>query len=476
MSLRVAIALACISVPGIASAGTYEIHSGDDLFTRLKTLVAGDQVIVHAGTYTTGGLLQVTWAGTPTGVISVRAADGERPVIQGNASQNVIDLSGTYFEFKGFEIRGGSHGIRLGATQHALLEDLVLHDLGDVGISCNRPGQDCFQITIRHNEIYATGTAGTGEGMYLGGNDATNIFRDSLIERNYLHDLGGDQGDGIEVKTGAYGVIVRDNVIVRSKYPAITMYGYAGNGMPNIVERNLVWTTVDNGIQIVGQVVVRNNVILGAGANGIQSKASQGQTPHDLVIEHNTVISSGGPCLKANDWTAAPNQLVANNAFYCAGGTAIDLNGGAPGAMLFGNAGLGTSNAAGGFRQGGTLAADLGASPNVYPPAGSSLVNAGDAAHTVLEDFNGTPRADGMPDVGAYERTTDTNPGWMPVEGFKTETPVNGADNTNPGGFDGHDVVGGNDNSGCCGAGTGRSSALLGGLVVLALRRRRVRA
>ncbi len=467
-----------LAVPRIAAAQTFDIHPTDDLFTRLKNLNPGDQVIVHAGTYTTGGLLSVTWVGTPTAPISVRAAPGERPVIQGNASQNVIDLSGTYFELKGFEIRGGSHGVRLGTVQHGLLEDLVIHDLGDVGISCNRPGQDCSDMTIRHNEIYATGAAGTGEGMYLGGNDATNIFRDSLVERNYIHDLGGDQGDGIEVKTGASGVIVRDNVIVRAKYPAITMYGFAGTGMPNIVERNLVWTTVDNGIQIVGQVIVRNNVILGAGANGIQSKSSQGQTPHDLVIAHNTVISSVGPCLKANDWAAAPNQLIANNALYCAGGTAIDLNGGAPGAMLFGNAGLGTSNAASGFRQGGTLAADLGASPNVYPPAGSSLVNAGDAAHTVLEDFNGTPRADGMPDVGAYERTTGTNPGWNFVEGFKTETPVNGADNSTgvEGDIEGDgDGLHANSTSGCCGAATGRSSAVLGSFVVLALLRRRRR-
>lgn len=472
MRLVHALGVALLALPSVAAAQTYEIQPSDDLFTRLKNLTAGDQVIVHAGTYTSTGLLQVTWAGTPTAGIYVMAAPGERPIIVGIPSQNVIDLSGSYFSFKGFELRGGSHGVRLGTSDHGSLEDLVLHDLGDVGISCNRPGQDCSQMTIKHNEIYATGTAGTGEGMYLGGNDATNIFRDSLVERNYIHDLGGSQGDGIEVKTGASGVIVRDNVIVRAKYPAITMYGFAGTGMPNTVERNLVWTTVDNGIQIVGQVIVRNNIILGAGTNGIQSKASQGQTPHDLVIAHNTIIGSTGPCLKANDWATAPNQLVTNNALYCDSGTAIDLNGGAPNAQVFGNAGLGTSNAASGFRQGGTLAADLGPAPKVYPPAGSSLINAGDQAHTVLEDFNGTPRADGMPDVGAYERTSNTNPGWDPGEGFKTETPVNGPDNTI---VPGDDLVPGDKATGCCNTSTPGASALLVGLVAAVLGRRRRR-
>lgn len=466
---------ALFAVPSVASAQTFDIHAGDDLFARLRTLQPGDEVVVHAGTYTSTGLLQVTWAGTPQQPIVVRGADGDRPIIQGTPSQNVIDLSGSYFTLANFEIKGGSHGVRLGAADHALLEDLVLHDLGDVGISCNRPGQTCSQLTIRHNEIYDTGKAGTGEGMYLGGNDATNIFQDSLVERNYIHDLGGDQGDGIEVKTGASGVIVRDNVVIRAKYPAITMYGYAGSGPQNIVERNYIQTTVDNGIQIVGQVIVRNNIIVGAGANGIQSKASQAQTPHDLVIAHNTIVMSGGPCLKSNDWATAMNQVVANNALYCAGGTAIDLNGGAPNAMVSGNVGLGTSNAPSGFRAGSSVAADLGSATKPYPPAGSMLINAGDVAKAALEDFNGTVRSDGMPDVGAYERTTDTNPGWDPHEGFKDPAPVNGADNSMPMNPECLDYctdpgTGG----GCCDAGGPPGSpAILAFLVGLALWRRR---
>jgi hypothetical protein len=449
----------------------FDIHPTDDLFARLHMLQAGDEVIVHAGTYTTPGLVNVTWPGTAQAPITVHAAAGEKVIIQGTPNQNVLDVAGSYFTLAGFEIKGGSHGIRLGATDHAVLEDLVLHDLGDVGISCNRAGQECSHLTIRRNEIYATGLTGTGEGMYLGGNDATNIFRDSLIERNYIHDLGGDQGDGIEVKTGASGVIVRDNVIIRAKYPAITMYGYAGTGAQNVVERNFVWTTVDNGIQIVGQVIVRNNIVLDAGANGIQSKASQGQTPHDLVIAHNTIVGAAGPCLKANDWASANNQVVANNALYCGGGTAIDLNGGAPNAMLFANIGLGTSNAASGFRAGGTLAADLGTATKVYPPGGSMLINAGDPGHSAPDDFNGTLRGDGMPDVGAYERTTDTNPGWDPGEGFKSETAVIPDGEVASPSDDLPEPVG--SGSGCCDARTPGSSFWLAGLVVLALRRRR---
>ena len=410
----------------MATTTTYAIGPGDDLFGRLSDLAPGDEVVVHAGVYTTPGFYAVTWAGTADRPIVVRAADGERPVIEGTPSQNVINLDGSYFSLSGFEITGGSHGVRLGNADHATLEGLVLHGLGDVGISCNRPAMACRALTLRRNEIYDTGADGTGEGMYLGCNDAECSFSDSVIAENFVHDLGGSQGDGIEVKTGASGVTVRDNVIVRSGYPAITMYGFSGDGARNVVERNLVWGTGDNGIQVVGQIVVRNNIVLGAGQNGIQSKASQGLYPHDVDIVHNTIVASGAACLKTNDWAGQTGQLIAANALYCPGGTALDVNGGAPAAVITGNIGLGAANPTAGLTAGQSVAADLGdpAHAAVYPPAGSALINAGAAGDSVTDDFNGLPRSDGHPDVGAYERSGAANPGWLPVEGFKAGAAV----------------------------------------------------
>ncbi len=477
---------ALVATPCVAAAGTYDIHAGDDLFGRLAALIPGDEVVVHAGTYTTPGFFEVTWAGTAAAPIVVRAADGEaRPVIAGTPAQNVIDLGGSYFTLRGFEIIGGSHGVRLASADHATLEDLVLHDLGDVGISCNRDGDRCDQVAIRHCEIYDTGHAGTGEGMYLGCNDAACLFTDSVVEDNFVHDTGGDQGDGIEIKTGAYGNVVRDNVIVRTKYPAITMYGFTGAGAANVVERNLVWTTGDNGIQVVGQIVVRNNLVLGAAASGIASKASQAMTPHDLQIVHNTIVGAGnGACLKANDWSTETAQIVANNAFYCEGGAALDLNGGAPAAIVTGNVVRGSATPTAGTTPGVSAAADLGdpATAHVYPPAGSALIDTGDPAYAAADDFNGTARTDGKPDVGAYERTADTNPGWPPGEGFKTPPAAGVPDGGLPGTADASGGGGGGASpGGCCDAGSDANSATTSGIAALLVvllpvaRRRRAR-
>jgi hypothetical protein len=166
-----------------ARAETYEIRPGDDLWARLSSLAAGDEVIVHAGTYAQTSRFEATWAGTESMPIVVRAADGEaRPVLRRDENQNLMNLHGSHFTFRGFELTGGSHGIRMSDVHHAIFEDLLVHDTGDVGISCNIGGMSCDHVTIRTSEIHHTN--GTGEGMYLGCNGAACSFSDSIIERN----------------------------------------------------------------------------------------------------------------------------------------------------------------------------------------------------------------------------------------------------------------------------------------------------
>jgi len=423
------VVLAVLGIGVTVSATTYEVSPDDDLFGILGSLAAGDEVVVAAGSYSsqqTGGswYRAVTWSGTASMPIVIRAADGVRPVLEGDpaGSQNLLNIDGSHFVLRGFELVGGSHALRLGNVDHSVLEDLVIHDIHDVAISCNRPGHLCSALTVRGCEIFDTGLSGTGEGMYIGCNDAGCTVSESLFEYNYIHDLGGSQGDGIEIKTGSWGNIVRGNVIVNARYPAITMYGFAdGLGPRNLVEGNFVWGTIDNGIQVVGQIVVRNNIVVDAGVYGIHSKPSQGFEPHDLEIVHNTVYNAGAACMKTNDWGSLPGQVLANNAFYCPGGTAVNMVSGPTGATLVGNITLGSVIAPGGMSPGNGAIADLGDPDNLvfYPPDGSALVGAASVQHKAADDFNVTPRSDPAPDAGAYERTGPSNPGWPPAAGFK---------------------------------------------------------
>lgn len=428
MKLRTLVIASMLSLGLVshASAATYEINAGEDLWGRLSSLAAGDIVIVHAGTYTQTSRFEATWPGTEAMPIVVRAADGEaRPVLTRDAAQNLMNLHGSWFTFRGFELTGGSHGLRLSDVDHSTFEDLLIHDTDDVGISCNVSDaagdpNGCSSIVIRGCEIHHTN--GTGEGLYLGCNSGACVFSDSLIERNYIHDLGGSQGDGIEIKGGSYGNVVRDNVIVRSNYPGITLYTFdaAAGRMPNVIERNLVWHTIDNGIQVTGRAIVRNNIVVDAGASGIASQPNQG-TPSDLEIVHNTVVGASDACFRANGWDGATGFVVANNAFYCEASRAIRITS-ATTAIIAGNVVLGAvEGATTGFTTGASLTADLGtetALARVYPPTGSELLDAGDTALAAADDFDLRARG-AMPDVGAYERNGTGMPAWLVVEDFK---------------------------------------------------------
>ena len=55
---------------------------------------------------------------------------------------------------------------------------------------------------------------------------------------------------------------------------------------------------------------------------------------------------------------------------------------------------------------------------NVYPSADSRLIDAGNAAHATVVDFNASART-GKPDAGAYNWSGAKNPGWIVSPGFK---------------------------------------------------------
>ncbi len=399
----------------------------DDLKAVLDGAQPGDEVIIHAGTYGPFGFTDFQWNGTEADPIIIRANDGDAVVIMGDASQNTWNISGSYYEVRDLEFVGGSHGIRLASSAHATFENLTIHGVDDVGISCNRPGETYEDVTIRRVEIYDTGQGGgPGECMYLGCNDDGCQVWDSLIEWNYCHHTSGSQGDGIELKTGSYNTIIRHNVIHDVQYPGITMYGTVANKTRNVVEGNVVWNVVDNGIQTVGDVIVRNNIVFNVGANGIHAKPSQSENVEQATYVHNTVVNGSGVCFKTNDWDqGSGNIVVANNLFLCEGGQAINAVGGDGGASLAAN---GVVGSVAGFGSGtvdlGSVAAVVvsAAGMDLWPVETGPAVDAGEVAHAAARDFNCEDRDQpdrGDPDLGAYEWRATQNPGWMIQEAFK---------------------------------------------------------
>lgn len=407
-----------------AYAATIHLNPGGNFETAVESLAPGDTLVVHAGDYVTTGRISITVRGTAAQPVVIEAAAGEaRPHIRRAATaaaQNTINIEGaTYLTIRGLEISSnGGDGINMsGNPAFITLENLEIHDI-DVGVNFR---SSMNNITVRNNHIYRTGAdGGTGEGMYIGCNDAACVVRDSLIERNWIHDTrNSTQGDGIEVKLGSYNVIVRDNVIHDTGYPCVLVYGTNGNPV-NVVEGNAMWNCGDSGIQAAADAIIRNNLILESpGSNGFNSQPHQAAVPQNLQFVHNTIIG-GSPCVRLSSWNGRPGLVFANNAIYCDSDNFVI--GGLAGVTVSGNVITPATSAfpSSGYRVGQARGTDLSnvAARNVYPTAASRLIDAGAAQFAAAVDFNGRSRT-AAPEAGAYEWVGNANPGWTVAPGFK---------------------------------------------------------
>lgn len=413
--------LSSLALP--AHGAVTEIAPGDDVRAAIAALQAGDELVLTGGLYPFDSRFNITVVGEPDQPVVIRGKAGEEAIIEMNTgSQNILEVQGSaHLVLRGLTFRGGSHGIRLMDSDFITIEDCEIYETGDVALSANSGGT-YEGLVIRRNHIHHTN--GTGEGMYLGCNSDGCRVLNSIIEWNYIHHTNRstvDQGDGIELKEGSAGNIIRHNVIHDTNYPGIITYSAAGNGPPNIIEGNLIWSTNDNGIQSAADAIIRNNIVLGS---PIALQSHQNGSPSNQVVVHNTVVVQGGGI---NVRDVSGPVVVANNAVYSQAGTAIRLiSGNTSLVTVAGNVGEGgISGTSAGYTEGNGIGADFinghydGAPPiDLFPAAGSALTGAGAAEHVTGFDFNGTPRS-GVADAGAYRFESGGNPGWALAPEFK---------------------------------------------------------
>jgi hypothetical protein len=407
-----------------ADAVVIEIGPGADVGAAIKALRPGDELVLQGGTYAFSSRFAVTAVGTVSQPITIGGKAGEVTVISNVDTQNVMEVDGSRYLFlKNLRITGGSHGIRLMNSSFITLEDNEIYETGDVALSANSGGT-YEGLVIRHNHIHHTN--GTGEGMYLGCNYDVCRVANSVIERNYVHHtnrVSVEQGDGIELKEGSYGNVIRHNVVHDTNYPGILTYSTVGNGAANVIEANVIWNTNDFAIQSAADSIIRNNIVLGGGI-GLQSH--QAGSPSNQIVAHNTVIGAG-----ISVRNVSGSVVVANNAVYTNSGAAIALISGSLGLVtVAGNVGVGGLTGKSDGFVAGTLSADFvaahynGAPPvDVFPKDASALIGNGATAYITKEDFNGIARH-GVADAGAYRFQSGGNPGWTLGAGFKAMLPA----------------------------------------------------
>lgn len=423
-------------VPPVSAAGV-TVRPGDDINTLTSSLAPGSEVIFAGGTYELTDSLSWTGLGTAAAPIVLRAADGETPVLRYTGEWRIAAISeSTFVTLRGLTFEGGEaweegnySGLQIESSSDITVEDCTFRSLPSTAVYVYGAAAN---ITLQRLHIY---DVLNGAGIYAGCGDVSCWMQDSLIANNWIHDIGvgSDDDDGISLEHGDFNITVRDNVIYNTSRAGIvsrsTEYSAA-----NVLTGNVVWNAFQYGIRTDGAATVQNNLVFLVTGKGIYSRNGDRDTLENAVISHNTIADTTDYGLDIEDWGGRTGMVLANNLVINPTGYGLDLHdaGDADATNYLSHnviSGLVSYDPElGDVWPDGVMPgygyADVGDAStwNFYPTRESAALNTGDpsaTAHVPGTDFNGAPREGDAPDVGAYERDGDTNPGWLIQEGFK---------------------------------------------------------
>jgi hypothetical protein len=381
------------TIAHVPQPGASDGENGAALVKAAADLQPGDKLEIGAGTYSVERMWDLRASGTAQAPVWIVAAKDARVIItRPDARQNVLNIGQGgpvgFLALRGLEITGGSHGVRIGQCSNLWLDGCHIHHTGEVCLSANSADTDRLHLTRNHIHH----GAGHAEGMYLGANHGEHVMSRSVIALNHIHDCRGDQGDGIEVKQGSWGNLIAGNHIHDTNYPCLTVYGTAGKPV-NIIERNLCYNSGDNVMQVQGEAIVRNNVLINGAGSGFASTDHQGKTLNLKVI-HNTIVNATH-AVRGGSWNAREGMVLANNILYSRDGNAVHFPGGGAGVVSRGNVVLGGGTMEGcakgrGLEDFAGLAWDT--SRRDASPVDGAPFDHADPRHLVATDFNGKPR------------------------------------------------------------------------------------
>jgi hypothetical protein len=366
---------------------------GESLVKAVAALQPGDQLVIAAGTYSVDRLWDIGVSGTAEAPIWIVAAERAQVILtRPDDKQNVLNIGQggdvSYLCLRGVEITGGSHGLRLGRCREVWIDRCHIHHTGQVCLSAN--SADTSRLFLTRNHLHHGG--GHGEGMYLGANQGEFIMSESVIALNHIHDCRGSQGDGIEVKQGSWGNLIAENDVHDTQYPCITVYGTAGKPV-NVIERNLCRRSDDHTMQVQGEAIVRNNVLISAKGSGFASTDHQGKTVNLQVI-HNTIINTGH-AFSGGSWNGREGMVLANNVLYSRDQNALHFANGKDGVVIAGNVIVGHGPKEGTTRGRGLedfVKVTWDAAEHDVTPTAEAPFDRADSAYLFESDFTGRKR------------------------------------------------------------------------------------
>jgi len=423
------------------------VNTVDGFRNTVNTLQTGDTLIVEAGEYRMSYLNIQDISGTAAEPITVEA-EGAVAIRAYSTGSNAVEIRNVhYFQFVGFEIwsetspGAGIDGVKIQTdSSHITFDQLYIHHVSGNGISVF---SDSHHLTLTNSEIAHT----YGSGLYWG-YPGRDIVHDVVIANNYIHHCPSDSTRethyGIQFKGWGYRALIEDNVLHdvggTTRSGLIVYYGktpLAGD-IPadvNIVRGNVLWNGRNEGITVMSDAIIENNIVFdtryGINIQKYSDESFSGQNHvENLTVRNNTVFRCGVHCINISGWSSGigNNVSFAGNAAYQDSAGASAINGSAGTAAVFGNLYYGVNDLISGVTAGNGLSDFLNVGPSTqvpnldfYPSTSSALLDRPElTTEYPPQDFNHSARPEnGAADAGAYERTGGNNPGWPIQEDFK---------------------------------------------------------
>jgi hypothetical protein len=422
-----------------------ELSPGDDIANLTSSLNPGDQVILKGGTYDLTSALYWYGDGTEEAPITIKAADGEEPIIllHADPDSNWADgqilqiYEASYIEVSGLTFMSDDwattsdylEGVEIYNSSHISFTDVNISNVSShlLYLSGNNEGHSFERVRLENNTL--------GHGMYAGCSDASCFTKDSSFDTMWISGVGYQYGWMAYFAHGAQNNSLTNSILYDGAYHGI-FTGSTEFGDPNIIEGNAVWNMLYSGIYIQGGSIVRNNVVFNVDGNGIYVSDPERGTYDGMIISFNTVVNTGDYAAEIYGWTEFMSSVLANNAFCntVGYGVYLEVEAASDTAYDITYPGYIANNVVCGYTSGldrweghyipGSGNADYSDIDawDLYPTPESVLINAADPssdAWVPTTDFNGATRPGDAPDVGAYEWSGAGNPGWALQEDFK---------------------------------------------------------
>jgi parallel beta-helix repeat protein len=302
------------------------------------TVVAGDTVIVRAGTYVG---FDIRRDGAATSRITFSAEPNVLINQRNSRTPDGINLEGAdYVTIEGFAVIGTPRaGIRTVTNTGVILRNNRCDQNNTWGIltgfSANIliENNECSRSAVEHG-IYVSNSADnpTVRGNVLWGNNANGlhmngdihsgggdgIISGALVENNIIYDNGRAGGSGINCD-GVQSSLFRNNLIYNTHASGISLYRIDGGGgsTGNVVVNNTVLVAADGrwALNISGgstHNTVRNNIFYTAhsfrGSITISADSLSGFTSNHNVVMDRFSTDGGNSRITLAQWRAATGE------------------------------------------------------------------------------------------------------------------------------------------------------------------------